>query len=657
MKLNYALILCLLAAFLSACHSVAEMDKIYDNKPVRFTVESKEAFTRGTPLTSINQVADMGVFAYYTGSGANNWSNKGQNALPNFMDNIKVSNKGVNTGTDNWLYEHQLYWPDSDEDNITFFAYSPFVSSENGITIKETEGGVKLTYTVPSECANQPDLMLATPLKDLNRTHDGAVNFDMQHALTCIGFSATGSYITIKSIKITNVCTTGDVYINPSTNELVWETGTTQGSFDAIPNSAELTNTTQDIITANGYLMMIPQTLPDNAVLIITDSEGEVKTFNLSGQVWKAGQRVKYNFNYTENPADITIDVLTNSFIGAFWRHNHTGERIFRMNNQGAWEVFVLCTDGQWNKDNILIDVLPQGYSTKFGVAINSNIRQMTSTKPIITGTGNISFRVGLKSTATLSSSTSKPRYALLLLRHSGLSKNQLIFLRQGEYAGIINGTSAFSPFNLSYSSINTGLVNTYNFVQYPTQAGGFKRWSTGRVMYAPTGLSLTWDKTNTSNIANICPTGYDIPKMSDFNGLLNTSGENKSTCVIGGLYADGYFDRKAISSRSSTEGTAFSVGSGNNIAYGGFLVYNLNTLASVFLPQAGYRNTNGRLTLPGIAGYYWSATAAQQGSVIKPYFLDAAQDNSSASQISVSMGWGNSQNEGYCIRAIIKKQ
>ena len=115
-------------------------------------------------------------------------------------------------------------------------------------------------------------------------------------------------------------------------------------------------------------------------------------------------------------------------------------------------------------------------------------------------------------------------------------------------------------------------------------------------------------------------------------------------------LLADGYFDKKAIGSRSSTEGTAFSVGSGNNIAYGGFLVYNLNTLASVFLPQAGYRNTYGRLTLPGIAGYYWSATAAQQGSVIKPYFLDAAQDNSSASQISVSMGWGNSQNEGYCI-------
>ena len=68
MKLNYALILFLIAAFLSACHSDEEMEKIYDNKPVRSTVESKEASTRGTPLTSINQVTDMGLIASYTGS-------------------------------------------------------------------------------------------------------------------------------------------------------------------------------------------------------------------------------------------------------------------------------------------------------------------------------------------------------------------------------------------------------------------------------------------------------------------------------------------------------------------------------------------------------------------------------------------------------------
>ncbi len=654
MRTNYTTFILILLLCVAGCSNEEDTANLTDNNTIRLSVRYDDAFTRGTPLSSSNQLSDMGVFAYYTGTGSNDWDSKGANTLPNFMNNQKVINDGANSGTDNWSYYPQMYWPTDTDANITFFAYAPYATSENGIGILQTQGGITLNYAVPSSCANQPDLMIAIPQKDLNRSHSGAINFNMKHGLTCIGFSATGSYVTITSIQLTNICTSGELSIDATTGELNWKTGTGQSYYEAIPNTTELDETMQSIVTSNGYLMMVPQTLPDNAQLIVKDNENNTYTFDLAGQIWKAGQKINYNLSLDEDPASIVIDELPDAFVGAFWRYNETRERIIRMNNDDAWEVFVLCTDDQWSKDDILLDDLPSNYSTTMGVAITSTIQQMYSSQPIIRGTGNISFRVGLKYDCELSSVTSNPRYAILLLRHSGLTKNHLIFLRQGERADVVNGTTRFSPYNLDDSEMDIGLKVTYGMVEYPTQSGGFKSWCTSSRMYPPYGNVSNWQNANQVNqdtIANICPIGYRIPSASDFNDLLATTGESNSQYAVGGLYADGYYDRKTIALSNSNNGNIYQVGSGADVAYDGFIVYNIETYASVFFPQGGRRDSNGNITEAGSTAYYWSTTNPDNSNT--PYYLSGAHNANGNQKVIAKIARWCERIDACCIRPI----
>ncbi len=655
MRTNYATLSLLLLCCLVGCNNNDSLIDLTPANQIGISVSYDEAFTRGTPLTDSNQLSDMGVFGYYTGVGTDNWSSNGSTATPNFMNNQKVVNQGVGSGGNYWQYSPAQYWPPQQDANISFFAYSPYATSTNGISIASTTGGISLNYNVPTECANQPDLVLAVPQTDLNITHEGDVNFQMQHALTCIGFSAIGSGISITSIQLNNISTSGQVTVDPTTGNLSWTIGATQSSFQAIPNNVTLQETLQSIISSNGFLMMVPQTLGSNAKLVVTDSGGGTTTFNLAGQVWEAGQKINYNLNLNQDPASITIDELPDAFVGAFWRYNETGERIIRMNNLGAWEVSILATDNNWSRSNIMLDSLPSSYSTTMGVAISGAIQQMTSSKSTLSGTGNISFRVGLTADSKIPSSTSKPRYAILLVKHTRLTKNHLIFLRQGEAPDLVNGSAPFSPFNLDASK-GIGLFgNTYNMVDYPTQSGGFKRWSTSNNMYSPYGTLLVIGiPGSTSSIANVCPTGYIIPSATDFRDMLSSTGNTISQCAIGGLYADGFYDRARISISNSSSGNTFQVSTGDNVAYDGFIVYNIKTYASVFFPQGGRRIDVALLSTPTDAGstaYYWSSTKDRYSNY--PYCLLGQHNQSSNQKVNASVNNGYVATQSFCIRPI----
>jgi len=77
------------------------------------------------------------------------------------------------------------------------------------------------------------------------------------------------------------------------------------------------------------------------------------------------------------------------------------------------------------------------------------------------------------------------------------------------------------------------------------------------------------------------------------------------------GYYADGFFDRRTIvpSPAGGSQLTAVAT-SGNDIAYAGHLFFNPTTRASLFIPAAGYRTTNGSLSGAGQMGYYWTSSA-----------------------------------------------
>ena len=179
---------------LYSCKEDTVFDNPYSDNAITFKVIPYETSSKGTPIDFSNNLSEINVYAYYTGSGDDTWSVTGSVTKPEFIDNLTVTNKGEGTGTDNWQYDYPLYWPSDDTANITFWAYYPSATgtgnSGNGIEIESTTGGITLNYTVPTECADQPDLMLAVPIKDLNKTHKGAVAFEMKHALISIGFTA-----------------------------------------------------------------------------------------------------------------------------------------------------------------------------------------------------------------------------------------------------------------------------------------------------------------------------------------------------------------------------------------------------------------------------------------------------------------------------------
>ena len=178
--------------------------------------QSRAAIMNTTDLES----QSFGVFAYYTDGAEYNGTTS-----PNFMFDQKVT-----YSAGNWTYTPLKYWPNDDDDRLSFYAYAPHREQSKGnITFpafdKTSTGAPSLTYTLAENLANHVDLLWATPVKDqatngLTQTTTGKVKFTFNHALSRIGFKA------VAVIDEVNGENTGDVdNINPHGKEVA--SGTT----------------------------------------------------------------------------------------------------------------------------------------------------------------------------------------------------------------------------------------------------------------------------------------------------------------------------------------------------------------------------------------------------------------------------------------------
>lgn len=265
------------------------------------SVSEESIFTRGTPIALAGYIPSVGVFGYYTGDGATNtWAANGTTATPNFLNNRAIINSSFASGTPSWSYANPVYWPDAMTANVSFFAYSPYATglAGNGIEIVSTTGIPVLKYTVPSDCANQPDLMVAPLRNDLNQGNGVHVSFAMKHALTSILFKAAGQGETITKIELTGVKTSG-ILTTAANGTFSWSDLGGASLLNPKYSQPALTSTAAQLTDADGYLMMIPQTLDANAKLTITVSKDGIDRdviFKLSGS-WVAGETVSYSIN------------------------------------------------------------------------------------------------------------------------------------------------------------------------------------------------------------------------------------------------------------------------------------------------------------------------------------------------------------------------
>lgn len=309
--------------------------------------------------------------------------------------------------------------------------------------------------------------------------------------------------------------------------------------------------------------------------------------------------------------------VWTQGYAGSFHRYNETSERLVFGRNLTATNVLLT---GEWTVrilsglDWIKIDKNPKGYNggevvETWGGVIKGNT---------VSGQDElISFRIGLKS--TLTSSSSQPRYGLIgITRGTGTNKGTaLFFVRQGESADYLYGPNdprpggprteaiKFSPFNLTdpqgrfaAGGVNLG-KNGGEFVDFPSKTGYFFKWN-DVIAYYPdnsitgTNVSSTYQTATTWN-TNLepCPSGYFTPTDPQFvhsffldrNPNNSGAGSAAGTTFVWGRIADGYYDRL-----STNSGDRY-VGTGPNRATEGLLMYSNYTYASVFFPMAGYRN------------------------------------------------------------------
>jgi hypothetical protein len=268
------------------------------------------------------------------------------------------------------------------------------------------------------------------------------------------------------------------------------------------------------------------------------------------------------------------------------------------------------------------------------------------------------------------------PRYATITLTVDGTPYT--IYCRQGEAADyVFNPTTdtyddpsttgtvealprslakKFSPYNLTASDLTENspyygdiAPRGGSFVDYPTQAGALFQWAGGtsfeRRAYHPTVTTVSgwsplymginfWNTLGTTH--ETCPTNWRRPNDGAIDASQGASnnivvseirqslfdapkdGQNNLDETTGrgwGYYADGYFDRRPITtSKSNNLNSAVSPNS-KDVAYIGTLFFNATSKHSLFMPAAGYRGTEqGALLNTGIIGSYWSSSGSETG-------------------------------------------
>lgn len=299
------------------------------------------------------------------------------------------------------------------------------------------------------------------------------------------------------------------------------------------------------------------------------------------------------------------------------------------------------------------------------------------------TAANPIRFRIGLTSRHPAGAEAgtvgnAAPRYGLVMLTFANSTLKIPLYIRQGEVPDYIMrnnnpedayGTtkvlrtlaSKISPYNLTDLSGSVGRVGAlagtkYSFTNYPSQSGYLFQYA-DTYAWSPQGYTTTdystaiatglWDDNKAS--WESCPEGYHRPADGPTNVLsspyvsMNASEWKESlvwtelnggnyqyfnspllsnfTC---GFYADGFYDRGNVMNPEGNGAypeSAVAAGTAN-VALTGVLFHNPNSLASLFLPFAGWRSGGGPLLNVGYLSHYGvSSRTSSSASIYIPYF------------------------------------
>lgn len=298
----------LLCTLCAGCDS--EDESLMSTREIGFstTVASSEAEPGTRAEATTDNLAEIGVFAYF--SGIDDFNNG--SSTPNYLYNQSVKKAG---GV--WTYSPVRYWP-AETDKVSFFAYAPHTAAVAGNTgdkiriAKPTAFNVPgrpvISYSVPK---GELDLLLSAGVMNCTGSH-GTVQFTMKHAMTKAVFKVKMEDGTSKRVTGISVecASSADFRINDANTAVTAEN----------INTSKSTCTAAVDITVDGTaktvkeFFLIPSHPNDTKVTLTYTDGSNAKTIEATlpdagGNDWLSGKAVGYTLNIRNNRiTDIAVD-------------------------------------------------------------------------------------------------------------------------------------------------------------------------------------------------------------------------------------------------------------------------------------------------------------------------------------------------------------
>lgn len=186
MKLNYKIVITILIAILALVGCNKEKNpldnmlfKPSDNSVSFSSTPDNWGATKGDVINS-NNFNNFDVYAYYTKD--KEFSSADVELAP-LMYNQKVERTKTDGSWSNWSYSPTKYWPNNDNDKISFFAFSPFNAISKPVTEQE-ENYPTFSYTHTSLSIETVDLLYSTKFNKTKPTDGSGVEFNMQRLMS-----------------------------------------------------------------------------------------------------------------------------------------------------------------------------------------------------------------------------------------------------------------------------------------------------------------------------------------------------------------------------------------------------------------------------------------------------------------------------------------
>ena len=273
--------------------------------PLEDVEHERVAQTRGTmsTKTDLSDYQSFGVTAIYK---------EGENNVL-LLDNAKAEN----TDGEFWGFTNNsnARWPIGS--TVSFHAYAPHSSADKSMLtygVDKDNVQTQITYTASTTeegIINQPDLILATNAGSRQSAGpDKAVSLSFQHALTAVTFALDKSFYDkypyrIDSLVLKGIPNKGTCKLSLSATDDVpsvsWSMDNGTGHY-RFNHSGALQTPGEDfaLTSGNQTLMMIPQTLPESAeVILYLSANGAHAGFiaSLKDQKWEAGKSIIYKIS------------------------------------------------------------------------------------------------------------------------------------------------------------------------------------------------------------------------------------------------------------------------------------------------------------------------------------------------------------------------